>query len=115
VPANAPEQEFLMKRTFMVSLLGLLALFYAGCATSFTGSAFVEDGRGGCEMKCREQGMELAGMVYMGEYSDACVCAVPGRAAWLKKNLVASSGAVAEGAAGVIMQSRRQQQNQQKY
>ena len=59
-----------------------------------TGSAHVEEGRNGCEAKCQSQ---LVGMVYMGEYSDACVCA--------------ASAAVAAGASGVAMQMSRQSSN----
>ena len=61
-------------------ILGLLAvgMLVLGCATSFTGSAHIEGGRQACESRCRGQGMETAGMVYMGEYSSACVCEVPG-------------------------------------
>jgi hypothetical protein len=88
-------------------------LFTGACATSFTGSAFVEDGRSGCEAKCKGQGMELAGMVYMGEYSDACVCTVPGKSASASKHFLASTGAVAGGSAGVVLQMRRNEQNSQ--
>ncbi|HXK20440.1 MAG TPA: hypothetical protein VNG33_21670 [Polyangiaceae bacterium] len=86
------------------------ALSMAGCATAFTGSAHVEDGRAGCERKCKGQGMEVAGMVYMGEYSDACVCAVPGQTGSLRAKYLASAGAVAGGSAGVVMQMRAQEQ-----
>ena len=83
------------------------------CATSFTGSAHVDDGRAGCERKCKGQGMEVAGMVYMGEYSDACVCAVPGKSASNNASFLATAGAVAGGSAGVVMQMRAQQQRAQ--
>jgi hypothetical protein len=96
----------MLSRTFGLALvLGLPA-----CATSFTGSATVENGRSGCEAKCKGQGMELAGMVYMGEYSDACVCAVPGKSAASRQELLASA-AVAGGASGVVMQMRRNENN----
>jgi hypothetical protein len=91
----------------------LIAIGTSACATSFTGSAHVEEGRAGCERKCKGQGMELAGMVYMGEYSDACVCAVPGQAASTKQNILATAGAVAGGSAGVVMQMRQQQSQSQ--
>lgn len=89
-----------------------MGLVLAGCATSFTGSAHVENGRSGCEAKCRGQGMELAGMVYMGEYSDACICATPGQSAARRSRLLASGGATAGGAAGVVMQMRAQEERQ---
>jgi outer membrane lipoprotein SlyB len=98
-----------MKRTLACSLILLLA----GCATSFTGSPHVEDGRAGCDKKCRGQGMETAGMVYMGEYSSACVCAVPGQHASRGRILVAAAGAAAGAVAGVEMQRQRAQQQSQ--
>ena len=88
----------------------LLATFGSACATSFTGSAHVEEGRGGCERKCKGSGMEVAGMVYMGEYSDACICSVPGQTGAAKQHLLSGGGAVAGGASGVVMQMRRQEQ-----
>jgi hypothetical protein len=95
------------------TLACLLMLVLAGCATSFTGSPHVEDGRAGCEKKCRGQGMEVAGMVYMGEYSSACVCEVPGQHASRGRILIASAGAIGGAAAGVEMQRQRAQQQQQ--
>ena len=103
----------MMKRFFKALVLIWFTgstLFTGACATSFTGSAFVEDGRSGCEAKCKGQGMEVAGMVYMGEYSDACVCTVPGKTASASKQLVASAGAVAGASAGVVMQMRRNEE-----
>jgi hypothetical protein len=100
-----------MKNVFTVAMLMVAASVCAGCATAFTGSAFVEDGRGGCETKCKAQGMAMVGMVYMGEYSDACVCALPGQGATVQRGL----GAVAGGASGVVLQARRQQQNSSSY
>jgi hypothetical protein len=84
-------------------------VFVGGCATSFTGSAYVESGRSGCDTKCKAAGFECVGMVYMGEYSDACVCGAPGRAASAPSLGLAS---VAAGAAGVVMQMRQQQAQQ---
>ena len=77
-----------------------------GCATAFTGSAHVEEGRAGCEKKCSEGGMELAGMVFMGEYSDACVCEMKGKgsAAARDEMLLGAAGA-GGGGAGVWMQT----------
>ena len=86
-------------------------LFTGACATSFSGSAFTENGRSGCEAKCKGQGMELSGMVYMGEYSDACICTVPGKTASASSTFLASAGAVAGGSAGVVMQMRRNEQH----
>jgi hypothetical protein len=86
-------------------------LLVAGCATSFTGSPHVEEGRAGCDKKCKSQGMEVAGMVYMGEYSDACVCSVPGQSAGNKMKLMASVAGSGASAAGVVMQQRRNSNN----
>jgi hypothetical protein len=88
-----------------------IATVGTACATSFTGSAHVEEGRGGCERKCKGSGMEVAGMVYMGEYSDACICSVPGQTGSLKRRLLAGGGAVSAGAAGVMMQMARAREN----
>jgi hypothetical protein len=92
----------------------LAALALVGCATSFTGEAHVEDGRAGCEKKCSENGMSLAGMVYMGEYSDACVCEVKGHgsASSTREMLVGSAGG-GGGAAGVWLQMEAARERQQ--
>jgi hypothetical protein len=105
-----------MRMLGVVTFVGVLAVSALGCATSFTGSAFVENGRNGCDAKCRGQGMQVAGMVYMGEYSDACICEVP-RATGSsgvrdERRLLALTGGSMGGAAGVIMQMQRQQQQQ---
>jgi uncharacterized protein YcfJ len=54
--------------------------------------------------------MEAAGMVYMGEYSSACVCQIPGKSASRRAMLVATAGAIGGGVAGVEMQRQQQQQ-----
>jgi len=97
-------------RFTQVIRFALIAAGTTACATSFTGSAHVEDGRAGCERKCKGQGMELAGMVYSGEYSDACVCSVPGQTGSARSRLLASAGSVVAGSAGVVMQMRSQEQ-----
>lgn len=101
-----------MKKVRLLCAGLLLATFGSACATSFTGSAHVEAGRSGCEQKCKGSGMEVAGMVYMGEYSDACICSVPGQTGAAKQRLLSGAGAVAGGTAGVVMQMRRQQEQQ---
>jgi hypothetical protein len=58
--------------------------------------------------------MALAGMVFMGEYTDGCVCTVPGQAASSDRMLLASAEAGAgAGAAGVVMQMQAQQRQAQ--
>jgi outer membrane lipoprotein SlyB len=93
--------------------LSSLAFGLAGCATTFTGSPHVEGGRSACEQKCTSQGMEAAGMVYMGEYSSACVCQVPGKSASRGRMLIATAGAVGGGVAGVEMQRQQNERNRQ--
>jgi hypothetical protein len=58
--------------------------------------------------KCREWGQEFVGMVAMGEYSDACICRVQGKAVALED----ASSATTAAAAGVMMQMQRAQQQQ---
>lgn len=103
----------IVAKVLRISTLGVIATALGACATSFTGSAHVEDGRQGCEVKCKGQGMELVGMVYMGEYSDACVCSLPGGTAAAGERLLAVAPAVAGGSAGVAMQMQRQAEQQQ--
>jgi hypothetical protein len=90
-----------------------MALSIGGCATSFTGDPHIENGRSGCEAKCKGQGMALAGMVFMGEYTSGCVCTVPGQSASVGGRVFAAAQAGATaGSAGVVMQMRRAQQQQ---
>jgi hypothetical protein len=94
--------------------IAIIAASVLGCATSFTGSAHIEGGRNGCEAKCRGQGMQIAGMVYMGEYSSACVCEVPrSSGSGERREILASAAGASGAAAGVVMQMERQRQQQQ--
>ena len=92
-------------RSIRLGMVSFALLGLTACATSFQGSAKTEDGKAGCEKKCASEGLELAGMVYMGEYSDACVCEVKGHGSASSRSelLVGSAGGVG-GAAGVMMQ-----------
>lgn len=94
--------------------LGLLMIGMMGgltaCVTSFQGSPHVEGGRQGCESKCKGQGMAVAGMVYMGEYSSACVCEVPNSASAALNGGGAAAGG---GAVAVEMMRRQSQQGRQ--
>lgn len=83
----------------LIILLALVSV--TSCSTSFTGSAHLTPGQ--CKAKCDEWGMEMDGMIAMGEYSDACVCAKKG------KN-VQSSNFSGGGAVGVVMQMIEEQQ-----
>jgi hypothetical protein len=97
---------------FGTAMFAVLTL--VGCATSFSGDPHIEDGRKGCDKKCADEGMELAGMVYMGEYSDACVCEVKGHgSASSRRELLVGSAGGGAGAAGVWMQMVAARQRQQ--
>lgn len=85
--------------------LFLLFLLCTACATTFTGSAHVEDGAEGCRRKCAAWGLNFGGMVAMGEYSSACICVVEGTSG--KK----ASAAATSAAVGVVMRMRERQQN----
>ncbi len=94
-----------MKRLVTVGLLGLLATA-SGCATSFSGSAKL-DGPKDCRKICDNWGMDLAGMVAMGEYTNGCICRVKGEQLSLKGiggAILSSSAAAGAGSAGVYMQ-----------
>ncbi|MFP5490167.1 MAG: hypothetical protein ACLGG0_01605 [Bacteriovoracia bacterium] len=85
-----------MRFLILVTLLAITS-----CSTSFTGSAHLTPGQ--CKAKCDEWGMEMDGMIAMGEYSDACVCAKKGKK-------VQSSNFSGGGAVGVVMQMIEEQQ-----
>lgn len=97
-------------RFVSLSILGTVAL--SGCATAFTGDAHVPGGAAGCRDVCGSYGMDLAGMVAMGEYSDGCICRVRSQAASNGQNELAVAGA-APAAVGVVMAMRRRQEQQQ--
>ena len=100
----------MLKKALVLLVLGVVA---SGCATSFTGAPHVADGRAGCEAKCKEQGMSLAGMVFMGEYTSGCVCTLPGQTASAARQVVAAAEAgAAAGGTGVVLQMQREQQQQ---
>lgn len=65
-----------MRVLWLAGILGL-GLLASGCATKFTGDTSV-DGPAECRKKCDKYGMELAGMVAMGSYTDGCLCSVKG-------------------------------------
>ncbi len=81
-------------KLLLVSLLFLIA----SCSTRFTGDAHLTPKQ--CQNKCESWGMELDGMVAMGEYSDACVCTK-------RKNTTMNHTGVGGGAVGVILQKMK--------
>ncbi|MET0341606.1 MAG: hypothetical protein ABW252_11445 [Polyangiales bacterium] len=62
-----------MRILLSVALLATLS----ACPTSFTGASYVAGGRAGCEQKCKKAKLRMSALVYLGEYSSACVCEVP--------------------------------------
>ena len=92
--------------TLLVSLSIL-----SGCATSFTGDAHVPGGASGCQSACSAQGLEMVGMVLMGEYSDGCICKVRGKSATSSVDDKIAVGA-GPAAVGVVMAMRARDQQQ---
>jgi hypothetical protein len=96
-------------RTLLLAILGLGIV--AGCQTQFLGDPHIDPVA--CQARCAEGHLEMAGMVYLGEYSSACICQVP-RPPGVQASKVPDAVAAAPGAlgasAGVIMQMRAAQQ-----
>ena len=65
-----------MRRVTAMSVFCLLALGLGGCPTTFSGNSYVVGGRPGCEKMCKKSKMRMSGMVFLGEYSSACICEV---------------------------------------
>lgn len=78
--------------------IALVASLFSLCScvfpTNFTGAAKVPKGAEGCRTICSSYGMELTGMVALGEYSDGCICEVPGKGKPASSNAAAATGAV---------------------
>lgn len=94
-----------MKRMLALGTVAVM-LTASGCATSFTGSAKVDSPKE-CVTICQSWGMDLAGMVAMGEYTNGCICRVRGEKLSLNSigsTLLSSAGA-AGGTAAVYMQN----------
>ena len=58
----------------VASAVALAAVAACKTPTSFTGESMVVNDPAGCKVTCEGWGMELVGMVKMGEYSDGCIC-----------------------------------------
>ena len=95
-----------MIRTLTVA--GLVSFTVLGCATNFTGDPHFPDGPHGCAARCSKDGMTMASFVYVGEYSDACVCAPKGASAAAQSDAAGAMPA----AASVMMQTRRAEEQQ---
>lgn len=91
----------------LLAVLAFLGLLTA-CQTNFVGDPHIDAAT--CARKCAQDQLTMAGIVYMGEYSSACVCEArrtpPGSPA------LSAAGAMGA-AAGVMMQMQRQQARQQ--
>ena len=97
-------------RVVLVMMVTLAVMLLAGCPTAFTGEPKVPNGALGCQQACQQRGMELVGMVVLGEYSDGCICQVPGKSA---SRPVLLSAAVGPAAVGVMVQMQQQARQQQ--
>ncbi len=97
----SPDRPTGTRRTRTRLLLYAMFVFAAGCTTSFTGAPFVEGGRPGCERKCASVGLAMAAFVFMGEYSTACICDIPQRAARADR-----AAAIGASVAGIAAQQR---------
>jgi hypothetical protein len=81
-----------------------MLLVSLGCQTNFTGSPHISTQQ--CQARCTGDGLVMSGMVYMGEYSSACICETPRTgSASVSAGAAAASAA---GASGVVMQMRSQ-------
>ena len=58
-------------KLLLISILATLAV--AGCS-SFTGATHVPKGAEGYRANCQKLGLDFAGMVLMGNYTDGCIC-----------------------------------------
>ncbi len=88
----------------------LLVLMLTGCATTFTGSAKIKGGPSECEAKCKEWGMELVGMVALGEFTDGCICKKKGSQLSMQdigEAVILSSAGSGGGAVAVMWQWQR--------
>jgi len=105
------------RNTSMLKFIGLvmISIVATGCATAFQGSAHV-DGRPACEAKCKEQGMVLSGMVFMGSYTSGCVCTLPGQPPPTQQQVVGmAEAAAAAGGTGVVLQQRQAERAQDRH
>lgn len=91
----------------MFKRIAVAMLLLSGCATSFSGSAVIPNGRAECEQICGGWNMELSGMVQMGAYSNGCICRVPG------KSVSEAEVGGAAVAATAAVETQRQQLEQQ--
>jgi hypothetical protein len=103
----APRYDAPMSR---IAAIVLAVPLCVSCVTTFHGDPKVPNGAAGCKAVCDGYGMDLVGMVAMGEYSDGCICQVRG-----KSLATPSTAAVSAAVVGVVtaMESQRQAASQQ--
>jgi hypothetical protein len=89
-------------------VIATAALVLTGCTTTFYGSPKVTNGVAGCRSTCDGWGMDLAGMVKMGDYSDGCICQVKPAPAPRAEASDGASGSVIPPATGVFLQMQAQ-------
>jgi len=95
----------------MRSLVVATLVLFSGCQTQFVGSAHID--ASACAGTCAASNLQMAGMVYLGEYSSACVCEIPRPAAAPAAPASPAAMGAVGAAVGVVMQQRRAQQDQQ--
>ena len=88
-------------------------------ATTFEGSAKFPDGTVGCRRACEDDGLEMGGFVYSGQFSTSCVCmpkqAAPGASASSTSptaGVIVQAQAAAAAANQQMMMAQQQQQQQ---
>lgn len=97
---------------------GVAGLALPSCSppTAFEGSAQFPGGALGCFKQCQKVGMEMASYVYVGEYSTACACR-PKLATTQEVSVqedAADEASMVAASAGVEVQRRRLQEQQQR-
>jgi hypothetical protein len=90
--------------------IALASVFSVGCAqTQFQGDPHISAQQ--CQAACAQRQLQMSGMVFMGEYSSACICEVPRPQGAPPPS--GAAGAAGGAAAGVVMQMRRANQHHQ--
>ncbi|WP_394845434.1 hypothetical protein LZC95_51435 [Pendulispora brunnea] len=84
-----------MKHRTPFTLFVLAAVAVLGCSTTFQGSSRIKEGAAGCRVKCEAQGLDFAGMVFMGSYTEGCICQERGRALALTDAASAAGSVIA--------------------
>jgi len=94
-------------RNVIGSMLVTALFVLAGCThqTEFRGPAQYPGGPRACWDECARAEMEMAGFVFVGRYSTACVCA-PRHAGATASNEPAVAGALAAATVGAEVQRR---------